>query len=445
MISYLIYRHSILTRGGVPALLLAAFVAFSHTCCANSENPMTDNAADNGSSEGLRITQVSSPEPAANVDDLPWNTVTELCEGQQRFACELYRQVRDLEGNLFFSPHSISVALGMTYAGARDETAKQMQQTLHYLAPPERTHQAFNRLRHHLEPDERQKFELAIANRIWGDQGQAFLTEFLSTLAQHYDADLGLLDFRHQPEPSRRTINAWIAKQTNDRITDLLPAGSIDSMTRLVLTNAIYFKASWASQFDEEHTKSEPFHLLDDEEVAVPMMRQMSHFAHHGDEQLVALELPYVSNSQSMVVIMPAEGRFRELERNLTPERLERIMAQLQHKQVDLTFPKFESRSRFSLAGTLGQLGMPLAFTKKADFTGMTGDRSLQISDVYHQAFVRVDETGTEAAAATGVAMAATAMPSKPVAVVVDRPFVYVIRDRKSGAFLFMGRLLDPR
>jgi serpin B len=255
---------------------------------------------------------------------------------------------------------------------------------------------------------------------------------------------LRLLDFAADPEKARVAINDWVSEQTESRIKDLIPAGAIDTLTRLVLTNAIYFNAAWYMPFHEESTEDGPFHLLDGSEVTVPMMKQTESFGYSAGKGYQAVELLYDGRELSMVLLVPDAGAFETFEDTLDVDRVESILKDLAPTQVALSMPKFKVESSFSLVDALTALGMPDAFTDRADFSGMTGNRELSISDVVHKAFVSVDEKGTEAAAATAVIMKLTAAPAEPVSVTLDRPFIFAIRDMETGALLFVGRVLDP-
>ena len=374
-----------------------------------------------------------------------------LVEGNSAFAFELYQALREQEGNLFYSPHSISVALAMTYAGARNETAQQMADTLNFILEQERLHPAFNWLDIELasrgegaEGKDDEGFRLNIVNAIWGQKDYGFLPTFLDILAENYGAGLRILDFMNETEKSRLAINDWVSDQTEGRIEDLIPQGAIDALTRLVLTNAIYFNAAWEYPFDEDVTADGPFYLLDDGQVIVPMMKQTEAFGYTDGEGYQAVELQYDGNELSMVILLPEAGQFQAFEEGLQAQQVYDIIDGLQNAQVTLTIPKFEFDSEFSLKNTLAGMGMPIAFSSAADFSGMTGNRELFISDVVHKAFVSVDEAGTEATAATAVIMPGSAAPEPPVEVTIDRPFIFLIRDIETGAILFVGRVINP-
>jgi serpin B len=374
----------------------------------------------------------------------------ELVRGNNQFAFDLYGTIRDQDGNLFFSPYSISLALAMTYAGAGGDTEGQMAEALNFNLPQERLHPAFNALDQALDArgvalEGEDNFRLNIVNSLWGQQDYRFLPEYLDLLALNYGAGLQLLDFQTRPEPSRQIINDWVSEQTEERIEDLLPPGVIDELTRLVLVNAIYFNATWASQFNESATREATFDLLDGSEVRVPMMNQEAYFGYFSAEDFQVIELPYQGWELSMVILLPDEDEFERIESGLTAEMLGDVLARLQNTNLDLSMPKFTYESEFQLSQALSQLGMIEAFEgNQADFSGMDGTRELYIKEVLHKAFVAVDEEGTEAAAATAVVAGVTSMPPPPLRVSVDRPFIYLIRDIETNTILFLGRVLNP-
>ena len=374
-----------------------------------------------------------------------------LVEGNSAFAFELYQALKGEEGNLFYSPYSISLALAMTYTGARGETAEQMAATLKFMLEQERLHPAFNWLDAELakrgegaEGKDGEGFRLNIVNAIWGQKDYEFLPDFLDVLAENYDAGLRILDFITETEKSRLSINDWVSDQTEGRIEDLIPPGAIGALTRLVLTNAIYFNAAWEYPFDKKMTADGRFYFLDGGQVTVPMMKQTESFGYTEGQGYQAVELLYDGGELSMVILLPEDGKFEAFEDGLQAEQVEDIISGLQLTEVTLTMPRFEFDSEFSLKDTLPEMGMPIAFSSSADFSGMNGNRELSISDVLHKAFVAVDEAGTEAAAATAVIMELTAAPEPPVEVTIDRPFIFLVRDIETGAILFVGRVMNP-
>ncbi|MFA5308000.1 MAG: serpin family protein [Dehalococcoidales bacterium] len=385
--------------------------------------------------------------PMVNQSDM-----TMLVNGDGEFAFDLYQALKKEGGNIFYSPYSISLALAMTYAGARGETAQQMADTLHYLLPQSALHPAFNSLG--IELDKRgegaqgkdeQGFRLNIVNAIWGQKDYKFLSAYLDLLAENYGAGLRVLDFIKNTDQSREVINQWVSDQTEGRIKDLIPEGSIDSLTRLVLTNAIYFNAAWALPFQPEATQNGPFHLISGTDVTVAMMKQTGSFKYVEGDNYQAIELPYDGQELSMVIFLPALGQFQAFEEAMTSQLASDISAQkINNRQVALTMPRFEFKSEFGLKETLMGMGMVDPFLDSADFSGMSSQSDLHIDDVVHKAFVSVDEAGTEAAAASAVIVGTTSMPAEPVAVTLDRPFVFLIRDIQTGAVLFIGRVMNP-
>ena len=392
--------------------------------------------------------------PRADVSDATGDDLNQLAAGNRDFALDLYQQLKDDGGNLFYSPYSISSALAMTYAGAEGKTAEEMAAVFHFLMEEERLHPAFNALDQYLEslalqemPDDMgEAFQLNIANAIWGQKDFHFESDFLDTLATNYGAGLRLLDYIQVPEESRVTINDWVSDQTDERIQDLIPQGAINSDTRLVLSNAIYFKATWLESFEESLTEDKVFHGLDGEELMTPMMSLGSDasFPYYQGEGFQAVDLPYLGGQVSMLVIVPDEGKYTDFEVNLNSEILDEIVGNLAYQPMYLNFPKFEFETEISLATILARMGMPSAFNDGADFSGMTGTKDLFISDVFHKAFVSVDEEGTEAAAATAVVMSVTSAPENPLRLEVDRPFLFLIRDIQTNSILFMGRVVEP-
>jgi serpin B len=382
--------------------------------------------------------------------DVPPEDLQALAAGNAAFAFDLYRLLASNPGNLFFSPHSISAALGMTSAGAAGETASQMADTLHFLLPPDRLHPAFNALTQALETpatteDGGTPFELSIANSLWGQAGFDFLPPFLDVLAVNYDAGMNLVDFAADSEQARQAINAWVEEETRGKVRELVGQGVINNLTRLVLANAIYFKAGWVHPFEASATTPGPFTLLDGSTVDVAMMHQSESFAVADMGEYLAVELPYLGGGASMIVLLPDEGQFEAVESRLSAEDIEAVLAALRPAQVALSLPKFATETAFNLNEPLKALGMVDAFDiERADFSGMTGKPELYIGNVLHKAFVEVNEQGTEAAAATAVIMQLRSAPQEAIEFGVDRPFIYLIRDGSTGSLLFIGRVVDP-
>jgi serpin B len=372
----------------------------------------------------------------------------DLVRDNNRFAVELLGKVRDRPGNLFFSPASISTALAMTYAGARHETAEQMARALHFTMPQDRLHPAFASMIRSMEAGgSKGAYRLSMANRLWGPKGYHYRPEFLATTRKHYGAELAQVDFSAS-EQARQTINAWVSEKTEGKIADLIPSGTLSSLTRLVLTNAIYFKGTWSEPFAKSMTQEAPFHVTSDKTTKAPLMHRQDNLRFWAGEGLKALELPYAGDDLGMTVLLPdAIDGLPALEAGLTVEKLGRWLSALRSQRVDVALPRFRVTSEFSLGQTLAGMGMPLAFDPdRADFSGITGVEPLHIAAVIHKAFVDVNEEGTEAAAATGVVVATrAARPAQPLAVFrADHPFLFLIRDLKTGSILFLGRVVNP-
>lgn len=374
--------------------------------------------------------------------------IYELVRGINDFAFELYQVLRGENTNLFYSPYSISLTLAMTYAGARGNTEREMADVFHFTLPQDQLYTAFRALARELAAGGEKGLRLHIVTSIWGQVGHPFLSEFLTILNEYYGVTLGNLDFRGDPEGARKAINQWVNNETEGRIEDLIPRGGITTLTRLVLGNAVYFKAGWLYPFDEAETRDDVFHLLDGQEVYVPMMKGEALLNYAAGDGWQAVELPYEGRETAMVILLPKRGRFEEFESTLSAEGVRRITSQLEKRNLCLVMPKFAYKSSFALKDTLAMMGMEAAFQPmKADFSGMDGTRDLYLDEVYHKAFVTVDEAGTEAAAATAAVVSTKVAPVQElcVEVKVDRPFVLLIRDVKTEVILFVGRVMDPR
>lgn len=364
------------------------------------------------------------------------------------FAVDLYKKIAaGTDGNLFFSPFSISTALAMTYAGARGNTGTQMASVLHFTLGQDVLHTAFGGLIGDMEAaGARDGYTLSIANSVWGQSDTSFETAFLAVLSDSYGAPLQEVDFISQPEPARLAVNVWVSEQTAGKIQDLLPSGSIDTTTRMVLANAIYFKGTWARTFEAGDTRDGAFLLPDGTSVTVPMMHQESQFNFAQDDLVKILELPYSTGDLSMILLLPQESDgMTELTAAITAEKLQDWLSRLSPaNELPVAIPKFGFTAEFQLQTVLSDLGMTDAFTPgAADFTGISASEDLFIGDVFHKAFVEVNEEGTEAAAATAVTIGLTAMPMDDFT--ADHPFLFLIRHNRSGAILFFGRLSDPR
>ncbi|NLE64658.1 MAG: serpin family protein [Elusimicrobia bacterium] len=414
-----------------------------------------------------------------------------VARADNSFAVDLYRQYTLREGNIFFSPYSLSSALEMAYEGARGNTASEMRSVLGLLSDEgerrERVSEEISRFNRSVEDmteedwiaeqqemlevrgqsssDARrraemwmadpgiaenlrsERYELRVANALWAQEAYPFLPEYLDIVTRVYSAEARNLDFIDDPEGSRITINDWVAERTKDRIQDLLPLGSIDSLTRLVLTNAVYFKGKWAHAFEEDRTSEEVFWLDADRSVPVQMMFRSGGYEYFENDLLQVLRLPYKGPGLSMIVLLPKDRALGRLEKDISASDLKEWTAALHFEEtVEVSLPRFRFEQGHEMKESLVALGMREAFDDNfADFSGMTGEREIYIDQVYHKAFIDVNEEGTEAAAATAVVMDTLGMPMMNNKVfLADHPFLFLIEDQKTGTILFMGRVMDP-
>ncbi len=417
-------------------------------------------------SEGASVAVAASSKERVSSPDVARDDLRELAAGNNAFAFDLYQELCDGEDNLFYSPYSISVALAMTYAGARGATEQQMADTLHFTLSQERLHPAFNALdlelasRSHAttrdasgEETEEVTFELHAANAVWAQAGYSFQPEYLDLLALNHDAGVRLVDFQANAPAAVEAINKWVSEETEGRIREIVD--SLPEDTGLVLANAIYFNAEWDQPFDEEDTEDEPFYLLDGGEEDVPLMYQRDDFLYTEGDGYQTIQLPYLNRDVAMVLLLPREGRFREIEERLAGEWVQGVVGGFREHDVILTMPKFSfEMGPLSLKETLSSMGMPDAFSLSADFSGIIEPQSglsAYIGEVMHKALIDVDERSTEAAAVTEVEMfviigETIGEPTEPPPIImkIDRPFIFFIRDIETEAILFVGRVMNP-
>ena len=335
----------------------------------------------------------------------------------------------------------------MTYSGARGTTADEMAKTLHFSLKEDKLHQAFHALIEELNGGGKKRgYQLSVANALWGQKGYKFLPDFLQLTKKNYGAGLQQVDFAGDTEGARQTINDWVAKETKDKIKDLLQPGVLNSLTRLVLTNAIYFKGDWDRQFKKDLTRKEEFHVFADKKSETMMMHDKGKFKYFDGGTFEALEMPYKGKDLSMVVLLPKKiDGLAEFEKTLTAAKVAEWLPKLREQEVSVSLPKFKMTSEFSLKDTLSAMGIKQLFSPNSvDLSGMNGERDLYVSAVVHKAYVDINEEGTEAAAATGVVVALRAAPAHPV-FRADHPFVFLIRDNRSGSMLFLGRVANPQ
>jgi serpin B len=405
-----------------------------------------DGDGDGGAAEGIALI-------SAEVDRAPTHPAAAAAAGEITAALgtDLFAQL-PRTGNLALSPYSVAVALAMTRAGAAGATADEMDIVLHATDLPD-LHAGFGSLdaalaertgTFDLPGGEPVELELSFGNAIWPQAGFPFEDPFLEILAGHYGAGVQAVDYVGDTEGARQAINGWVAGETRDRIPELIPPDVLSALTRLVLSNAVYLNAPWLHPFDEAGTGDAAFELLDGATVTAPLMHLDESLPYGAGDGWQAVELPYAGGELAMVVLVPDAGSYETTEAELGPALIASVGAALAGRQVDLRLPSFELRSQLDLSDPLRALGMPTAFTDGADFSAMSPE-PLEISDVLQEVFVSVDEKGTEAAAATAVVMDLTAAPADdPVTLVVDRPYLFWITDRETGAVLFLGRVLDP-
>lgn len=415
--------------------------------------PVTDPTKQNLKEQPVSFLKSELPrEIDLNIDE---DQIKILTENNAAFALAFYNQIPDKDDNLVFSPFSISLALSMTLAGAESDTEQAMLKALQFGLPEKTIHTAFNALLQSIEQSqeplnndmENGYFQLNISNSIWGQEDFNFKTAFLDVLAQHYGAGLFAVDFKQNPEGSRLAINDWVSEETEEKIKDLIPENAINSLTRLVLTNAIYFNGSWLHPFNKNQTAESPFYTLDGSEILVESMKLFGENLAYGQgENYQAIDLPYLSSDFVMTLLVPDTGTFNEFEAQLSQEELVNIFENMDFTQVDLEMPKFDFESDINANDPLIALGMGNAFDPElADFSGIADDEALMISDVLHKATITVDESGAEAAAATAVIVGIkSVMPVESISLIIDRPFLFMIRHQPTNTILFMGRVIQP-
>lgn len=416
-------------RGVLRAASLSALMAPVLTACGSEGG---DGAARSGSTLVASDLSRVLADPAA----LPTAVAS-----VHAMAAGLWSRLAEGDDNVAISPYSVAVALAMTLNGAAGQTRSEMLEVLH-ADSAQALNRGLNALTRHVESLADRKVAVDAANQLFGQQGVPWEAAFLDVLARQYGAGMRAVDFESAAEAARRTVNAWVAERTHDKIPDILPADSVDALTRLVLVNALYFRAPWLEPFEKPLTEDGDFHLSDGRSVRVPMMHALlEQAAGAAGDGWTAVRMPYVGGAVAMTIVLP------DPDRDVDVATLPEILASPRPAGVDLTLPRWTYRTKAALKGALAGLGMPTAFDEvRADFTPMTdSDEQLLIDDVYHQVFIAVDEEGTEAAAATAVVNRTTSAIMPDLSVVLDRPFLFVIHDVEHGTPLFLGRVGDPR
>lgn len=390
----------------------------------------------------------TSPTPKAP------STLAMLVDGNTQFTFDLYHRLGDEADNIIYSPYSISTALALVYAGARTETERQIADTLHFNLPQDDLHRTFAALSDRvtsIESEYEESFQLTIANAVWAQDGYPVLADYAALLNDHYGAGLQTVDFANATEAARVTINDWVSEQTAGRIPDMLAPASLSPLSRLVLTNAIYFNATWRFLFDEALTKNQSFTLLDGTAVQVPMMHRSGQFGYVAGDNYQVIELNYRPNAiVSMMIVLPDSGAFEAVEATFDADWFRGTSEALNQSvwNANLGMPRFGTEMAVELSEILAAMGMPDAFETSADFSGIadpaaTGE-PLFIGFVLHKAFIEVDEQGTEAAAATALGLGGGGPPNEPIDFEINRPFFYTIYHRQSDTILFVGRVLNP-
>jgi serpin B len=382
--------------------------------------------------------------------------IDELVADNRHFAFDLYNWLIQSNDNLIYSPWSISVALSMAYAGAEGQPKTDMAGVLHFNLDDETLHAAFDAIDLELdeiasvEPgygeEEAVPFTLNTANSLWVQEDLELNPDFLDILSLDYGAGVGRVDFQTDPVRSAEVVNDWIADKTEDKITDALSPESLSENTILLIINAIYFLANWENQFKPDVTEDDVFHTFADGDVTVPMMSQQEHFRYSEGDGWQAVELPYIGRGASMLILLPESEEYTRVEGMLDQSFLAEIKDGMEYEDVRLTMPKFEFRSHLNLGDTLREMGMESAFEYGFDsMLAVPPPNPVAIDEVIHEAFISVDEEGTEAAAVTIVEMDVTSAPmQEPVEFTVDHPFIFLITESSTDTILFMGRVMNP-
>ena len=392
---------------------------------------------------------VSLPESKPKLSD-----IKNVVDANNQFALDYYSKLKSKDsGNIFFSPFSISSAFVMTYEGAKSETAEEMRSVFYFPEDSNLRRTEYASIFDELNKGDK-KYKLSSANALWAQQDYQFSKDYFDNVEKYYSGKATNLDFKKDPEGSRITINSWVENQTNEKIKDLIPSGLINTMTKLVLTNAIYFKGEWVKQFNKNDTKEENFRTSNGGAVKAQMMQRTDDeaiFNYAENSNLQILEMPYSGNELSILLLLPKNDNLTKLESILSTKNISDWKKNLEEQRVKIYIPKFKFETKYFMADDLKEMGMPLAFSDSADFFGMTasGKKDLKIDEAIHQAFVEVNEEGTEAAAATAVTMAplGVADPQKEPKIPIfraDHPFIFLIQQKSTGDILFMGRVVNP-
>ena len=411
------------------------FLVFLLSGCGSPSgvtSPDSGNASSSGSSQQERMPQ---EEPDKK----------EVARSNNDFAFSLYKQLKSADENLFFSPYSISSALAMTYTGAKGVTRQELSEVFGYYSSNLAHARGYQSLQEHLDSLNQDDLELHMANALWCQKDYDFQQDYLDINRGYFSAAIRQVNFKRRYQEVREQINQWVEKQTNQKIRDLIDRGVLDPMTRLVLVNAIYFNGKWEHPFPENKTREDAFHPVPEQEVKLPFMNQSLRLPYYEGGFYKAVAIPYSKDNLSMLILLPNRHEdMSKLESKMKGSFYESLNDSMHKEEVDLSIPRFKLEAKYQLNEPLRQMGMKSAFDGEADFSGMTGDKDLYISEVVHQSFVEVNEEGTEAAAATGVVMRKTAIVERP-SFTADHPFLFMIRDQQTHAILFMGKMQNPK
>lgn len=434
------------SRGIIITIILMGLCLTFSGCSIDSDSNTTP----------IETVLVQSDKERNTSPDVSEEDMSALVEGNTGFALDLYRFLANekQDENRFFSPYSISLCFAMAYGGARDNTEAQMEEVFHYTLGQDYLHSAFNALdldlasrEQDFDDDGQKDFKLNVANSMWGQKDYEFLTEYLDLLAENYGAGIRLVDLQNEPDSSCEVINDWVSENTEGLIDSIIKPNDLNEYSLFVLVNAIYFNAKWMDEFLEESTNDDVFYTPQGE-VTVPMMNQWCYVYYSEGQNYQAGELLYLGRDFGMLILLPSEGSFEAFEASLTTEQIDQIIAEFEYQEVVLKLPKFDCRpDEINLKDVLSQMGMTDAFVfTVGDFSGMDGIPNwIYLHWARHKAFVSVDEHGTEAAAATAIGGGGGGYPTTPeIEFIVNRPFIFLIRDRVTGTILFMGRILDP-
>ncbi len=393
----------------------------------------------------FREREISLPEPEPKLVD-----ISSVVDANNQFGLDYYSKLKDKDsGNIFISPFSISGALAMTYEGAKGQTAEEMRSVFYFPEDDNLRRTEYAAIFNELNKGDK-KYKLSTANALWAQEDYQFLKDYFDSVEKYYGGKATNLDFKKDPDGSRITINNWVEDQTNDKIKNLIPSGVINALTRLVLTNAIYFKGEWVRQFNEKDTKEEDFRISKNNTIKAPMMQRTDEeakFNYTENDKLQILETPYSGEELSMLILLPKNDDLATIESLLSTKKLSEWKKDLENQRVKIFIPKFKFETKYFMADDLKSMGMPTAFKwPGADFSGMDGTKDLYIGEVIHQAFVEVNEEGTEAAAATAVVVKVVGIQKAPEIPVfrADHPFIFLIQENTTGNILFMGRVVNP-